>query len=190
MAENPAYEFNYRDELINGKIVLMSPRPSINHNRISGNIYRIFADYLDGKPCEAFGDGVDLYLSEKDRFVPDGMIICDKNIILDDGVHGTPDLVVEILSPSTALNDRQHKLLAYESAGVKEYWIVSPESKSVEVYLLANGKLTLNEIYTVYPDFMLKNMSETELLNMKTDFKTSLYENLIISVKQIFHGVV
>ena len=76
-----AYKDDLRYEILGGKIVSMSPRPVINHNRIAGNIYRIFSSFLKGKPCEAFGDGVDLYLSKKDHFVPDGMVVCDKNKI-------------------------------------------------------------------------------------------------------------
>lgn len=71
MADNLAYQEESWDEMINGQLIMMSPRPSVNHNRISGNIYAIFRNYLRGKTCEAFGTGVDLYLTEKDRFVPE-----------------------------------------------------------------------------------------------------------------------
>ena len=103
-------EFVYQDppseELINGNVVLMSPRPNVNHNRVAFNIHRIFDKYLNGKKCVPFGDGYDLYLSEKERYVPDFMVVCDRDKIHTDGVHGAPDLVVEVLSPSTARYDR------------------------------------------------------------------------------------
>lgn len=75
------------DELINGKVVAMSPRPSVNHHQVSLNIASIFSRYLKGKTCRPFGDGVDLYLTEKDRFIPDGMVICDPRKIKRNGVY-------------------------------------------------------------------------------------------------------
>lgn len=188
MADNPAYREELWDETFNGHMVLMSPRPSVNHNRISGNIYRMFANFLEGKTCEVFGDGVDLYLNDKNRFIPDGMIVCNRDIIKQDGVHGVPDFVVEVLSPSTAKNDRRHKKDEYEAAGVREYWIVDPENRSVEVYLLQNGKFVLDDVYSIYPDYMLGKMTEEEKMNLKTTFRCSLYEDFSISISSIFAG--
>lgn len=186
MGGNLAFQEEPWDEMIDGEIVMMSPRPLINHNRISGNIYTIFRNYLDGKTCEAFGDGVDLYLSDKERYVPDGMIVCNKDIIKRNGIYGAPDLVVEILSPSTARNDRGHKKDVYETAGVCEYWIVEPEIKSVEVYLLKDGKYVLDDIYSVYPDCLLEKMTEEEQGKIKTEFQCSLFNDLVISLDEVF----
>lgn len=63
--------------------------------------FRAVGNRLEGKECEAFGVGTDVYLSEKDRVIPDVMIICSKDILRENGIYGTPDLVVEILSPGT-----------------------------------------------------------------------------------------
>lgn len=183
---NPAYQEEVWDEMINGKIILMSPRPSTNHNRISSNIYSIFRNFLKGKTCEAIADGMDLYLSETERYVPDGMIVCKPDIIKPDGVHGAPDLVVEVLSPSTARNDRGRKKDSYEAATVQEYWIVEPISKTVEVYLLRDYKLVLDDVYTVYPDYLLEKMNEAERAAVKTKFKTSLYDDLLVSLDDVF----
>ena len=100
MGNNLAYQEESWDELIDGKLVAMSPRPSVNHHQVSLNIANIFSRYLKGKTCRPFGDGVDLYLTEKDRFIPDGMIVCDPRKIGRDGIYGAPDLVVEVLSPA------------------------------------------------------------------------------------------
>ena len=101
MNTNLAYQDEIWEELIDGKIVAMSPRPAWNHISVAGNIFGIFWTYLKGKPCAPIADGMDLYLSEKDHFIPDVMIVCDPDKIKSDGVHGAPDLVVEVLSPST-----------------------------------------------------------------------------------------
>ena len=102
MDDNLAHKYEYRKELIGGKIVAMSPAAS-NHNRIAGNIFGIFWSYLRGKPCVPYGDGELVYLTAEDTFIPDFMIVCDRNKIKHDGIHGAPDLVVEILSPRASM---------------------------------------------------------------------------------------
>ena len=189
MNTNLAYQDPVWEELIDGKIVAMSPRPAVNHTRVSGNIYRAFANYLYNKPCEPFGDGVDLYLSEKDHFIPDVMIVCDPDKITHDGVHGAPDLVVEVLSPSTAKNDKGYKKEAYAAAGVKEYWIVDPANKFIEQYFLQDGHFVLNDVYSIRPDYELTKMTEEERAALVTEFKCSLYDDLLISLEDVFRRV-
>ena len=109
MSDNLAYQEEVREELIGGKIVAMSPRPTFNHNRVASRIYWMFESHLRGRRCTAIADGTDLYLTDEDRFVPDMMVVCDTDKIKSDGIHGAPDLVVEVLSPSTARNDKTHK---------------------------------------------------------------------------------
>jgi len=146
MNNNLAYLREGREELINGKIVAMSPAAT-NHNRVAGNIFLLFGSYLRGKPCIPFGDGEKVFLTETDHFVPDFMVVCDRDKIKADGVHGAPDLVVEVLSPSTAQNDRGYKMGAYQRYGAREYWIVSPDEQTVQVFLLEEGSLQLHEVY-------------------------------------------
>ena len=124
MNRNLAYQEEPWQEVISGKVVMMSPRPAINHIRISGNLFQIFSTYLKGRRCEPFPDGTDLYLSEKNHFIPDFMIVCDPNKVKANAVYGAPDFVVEVLSLGSLKRDRFHKMAAYEKAGVQEYWIV------------------------------------------------------------------
>ena len=93
MNNNLAYQEEFREELIGGEPVMMSPAFS-NHNRIAGNIYRIFSNYLFKRKCEPFADGEDVYLTPEDRFVPDFMVVCDPEKVRHDGVHGAPDRAV------------------------------------------------------------------------------------------------
>lgn len=187
MNENLAYQEEQREELINGKAVAMSPRPSVNHNRVAFNIAVLFENYLKGKKCTVFSDGTDLYLTEEDRFIPDVMIVCDPGKIKGDGVHGAPDLVVEVLSPGTAKTDRTHKMDVYARCGVREYWLVSPTEKVVEVYRADGTGLALHDLYTLYPDWSLAQMSEEERAAVVTHFKCSLYDDLAISLEDIFY---
>ena len=189
MNQNLAYREEFWEELIGGKLVAMSPRPAINHSRVSGNIYTIFGSFLRGKPCEAFADGVDLYLSEENQYIPDGMVVCDPDKIRPNGVYGAPDLVVEILSPSTARYDRGQKKDAYEKYGVREYWIVDPANKTVEQYLLRDGKLHLHEAYAILPDWMLETMKPEERAAVVTEFSCSLFDDLTIRLEDVFARV-
>ncbi len=188
MNTNLAYQDAFPEELIDGEVVAMSPAAT-NHNRISGKIYNIFENYLEGKPCEPFPDGENLFLSEKDHFIPDVMIVCDPDKIKHDGVHGAPDLVVEVLSPSTAKNDKGYKKEAYAAAGVKEYWIVSPNDKLLEQYLLKDGQFILHDVYVIHPDYELAKMTEEERAALVTEFKCSLYDDLLISLEDVFRRV-
>ena len=165
----------------------MSPRPSVNHNRAAGNIYHIFRNYLKGKPCEAFGGGVDVFITEEDNVIPDAMIICSKDIIKPDGIHGTPDLIVEVLSPSTVKNVRGRKMAAYARCGVREYWIVSPNERFVEVYRLQEGSFILYDIYVLHPDWQIAQMPDEERAAVVTHFKCSLFDDLEIFLEDIFY---
>ena len=191
MNPNMAYNYDddYRSELINGKIIMMSPRPVFNPVTVASNIYRIFANYLKGKSCTPFDDGFDLYLTEKDHFVPDAMVVCDPDKIHNDGVHGAPDLVVEVLSPSTAKRDKTYKKQVYEQCGVQEYWIVDVDSKRLEQYLLQEGQLQLVEVYSVYPDYIWNKMTAEEQAAVPLELKCSLYDDLLIKLEDVFERV-
>ena len=176
------------EELIGGKVVQMSPSPTVSHNDIAGNIFNIFKNYLKGKPCRPFGDGTDLYLTEQDRYIPDGMIVCDRSKIQRNGVHGAPDLVVEVLSPGTARQDRREKKDVYERCGVREYWIVIPKARSIEQYLLEEGKFLLNRIYQWYPAYELDDMEPEDRAEAEAQmvFQCSLFPDLDIHLEDIF----
>lgn len=185
MGGNLAYQEERREELIGGKVVMMAPA-SAEHVYTAGSIYNIFKNYLKGKNCIPFSDGLLVHLTDDNKFVPDMMVVCDRSKIKSDGVHGAPDLVVEVLSPSTAKDDRTHKKKVYEACGVPEYWLVSPTDKSIEVYLLESGKYTLHDVYTVRPDWVLAQMTDEERASVVTEFKCHLYDDLLIRLDDIF----
>lgn len=193
MNSNLAYKDGWidppREELIDGKVVAMSPSPIFNHNHIVFNIAVMFQSYLRGKRCTVIPDGTDLYLSEKDRFIPDMMVVCDRDKIQRDGVHGAPDLVVEVLSPSTAKNDRLHKKAVYGTCGVREYWLVDPENRTIEQYLPQDGRLELNTVHVSYTEGDLERMTEEERSAVETHFQCSLYDDFDISLDEIFSGL-
>lgn len=146
-----------RWEIINGVAYDMTPAPSTSHQRILGELHKQFAIYLTDKECEVFFAPFDVripYADEKDEQIkivvqPDLIVICDKAKLDEKGCRGTPDLVMEILSPSTAPKDMKEKFSLYEKAGVREYWIVYPEERVISVFTLdAQGKYGRPEVYT------------------------------------------
>ena len=184
-----AYQEDIWEELLDGQITAMSPRPTVSHNHVTGNIYAIFKNYLKGKPCVVFADGVDVYLTEKDIFIPDVLVVCDKNIIKKNGIHGAPDLVVEVLSPTTIKRDRGYKKDVYGKSGVKEYWLADIENRSVEVYVLKEGELVLEDIYPVIPDYLIEKMKEEEKDSIVHEFSPVLFPDLVISLEEVFENI-
>lgn len=178
-----------RRELLDGIITFMAPGASIEHNDISHGIAGIFKRYLKGKHCRAFGDGNHVHLTEKDIVIPDAFIVCNRDIIKRDGIHGTPDLIVEVLSHSTAKKDKGYKKDLYERCGVKEYWIVDVDSRSIEVYLLAEERYVLDNVYFLPCDVDKKLMTEEEKAALVYEFKTSLFDDLIVDVREVFEDV-
>ncbi len=137
-----------RWELINGEAWSMSPAPTTRHQKISLRLTIEIASFLKGKPCDLFVAPFDVrFVKDKsqpdqDIFItlqPDLSVICDKSKIDEKGCFGSPDLIVEILSPSTGYKDETQKLSIYEEYGVKEYWIVNPDRKTIQIFLY-NGE--------------------------------------------------
>lgn len=186
MCGNATYQEGFYEELIGGRVIVRSS-DFTGHNRIKGNFYRIFSTYLLGRSCEPFDDGEDVYLTPEDRFIPDFMVACDPEKVQNDGVHGAPDLVAEVLSPSTAHNDRGRKMQAYAQCGVKEYWIVTPGEKTIEQYLNKDGQFFLDAVYALHSELALKRMSERERSAVVTQFRCSLFDDLDIALEDVFY---
>ena len=175
-------------EKINGQEVLMSPRPATRHSRAAGRIYGIFFQFLRKKRCEAFFEH-EVHLDDENVFVPDVLIICDKNKIKANWIDGAPDLVVEVLSPSTTINDRGIKKDVYERSGVKEYWIVDPSAKSIEVHYLKDGRLVLDHVYMIFPPEEWERMTEEQRAAARLSVRVSLYDDLLVDVREVFEDI-
>lgn len=134
---------NYRHEIIEGEH-FMSPSPSVYHQKIVGQLFTALLKFVEKKQLgEVFVSPIDVVFHETDVCVPDLIFISKENdaIIKAENIQGAPDLVIEILSPSTKKRDRELKYKRYAYYGVKEYWIIDPEKQIVEVYDLAANQL-------------------------------------------------
>ena len=169
MNTNLAYQEEPREEIIGGTVVMMAP-PMTRHIKTSANLTRIFGNFLLHKPCDYYPEAGLFLEEEREIYIPDGMVVCDGEKVQADGIHGAPDLVVEILSSSTARYDRGRKKEVYEAAGVREYWIVDPVNKLIEQYLLQEGAFVLRDVYAIIPELERRRMSEQRLAAAATEF--------------------
>ena len=169
-----------RVEIIDG-VPYLQAAPLRIHQETLSELHRQIANFLVGKECKVYPapfhvvlDLDEAPINEKDRknvFEPDLTIVCDKSKLDERGCKGTPDLVVEIISPSTARKDKVDKFNKYEQAGVREYWIVEPTEKIVSVFTLQeNKRYGRPDMYT-----------EDDQVNV------TVLENLTIDLRMVFN---
>ncbi|MCL2046843.1 MAG: Uma2 family endonuclease [Oscillospiraceae bacterium] len=130
-----------RWELIDGVPYSMAPGPSQQHQSISMSLsVKIFNFLSNNNPCKVIAAPFDVRLNhdkEDDTVVqPDIIVVCDENKLDEKSCIGAPDLVIEILSPTTSRHDRVTKLQLYQRYKITEYWIVDPDEKTVHIHIL------------------------------------------------------
>lgn len=144
-ADYASWEDSERYELLDGIPYMMAPAPSVEHQEISTSLVGQFYAYLKDKTCKVFSAPFDVRLNADTRddtvVQPDITVVCDpKKIENGKNCQGAPDMVIEILSPSTARHDQLVKYNKYREAGVREYWIVNPMERFAQVHLLRDGE--------------------------------------------------
>lgn len=156
-ADYLAYPDDERWEIIDG-IPYLQAAPTPVHQEVLTELVRQIANYLSGNPCKVYPAPFCVRLplgyeknekEVKNVVEPDITIVCDKSKLDEKGCNGAPDMIIEILSPSSVKMDRVIKFNKYEIAGVREYWIVEPEQKLVSVFVLqSNQRFGRTELYT------------------------------------------
>lgn len=150
-ADYLAWDDGKRWELIDGQAFCMSPAPTRQHQHISILLEQQIGSYLSNKRCEMYHAPFDVRFIESqenaaDDYIdtvvqPDIVVICDPEKLDDRGCKGSPDLIIEILSPSTARMDMAVKFELYQRYGVAEYWIVHPKDQTILVFKLLESGL-------------------------------------------------
>ncbi len=146
-ADYLTWQFDEALELIKGKIMLMSPAPNVNHQRISIRLGAILYNFLKQKSCQPFAAPFDVRLYDKNKsrvadqdiytvVQPDLCVICDSNKLDAQGCLGSPDWIIEILSKGNSKKEMQIKYELYQENGVMEYWLVYPVEQSVYQFVL------------------------------------------------------
>ena len=142
MEDIKALPDDLRVELIDGILYFMG-QPSRIHQKIIGELYLDIAGHIRSRngPCEVYLSpfGVDLFDDQTVILIPDLTVICDIDKLDEDGCHGAPDWVIEVVSPSSKKRDNVIKLEKYRKAGVREYWIIYPDKRMLFVHLFNDG---------------------------------------------------
>lgn len=170
-----------RYEIIGGKVYDMSPAPLRRHQGILGALFVEFANYLKGKDCKVYIAPFDVRIPEIEEHddeeisnvvQPDLSVYCDKDKLDERGSKGRPDLVIEVISPSTLKKDMTVKKALYEKAGVREYWLVYPSEEVILVHIL-NQQGQYEE---------MKSYSKEDSIHVR------IFEDFSIELKAIFEA--
>lgn len=175
-----------KTEKINGVIYDMSPSPNYRHGIVNSNIHTAIRPGLKNSVCFVTMENLDFKYHpdiNDDYLCPDIMIICDRKYLKGGSYSGIPKFVVETLSPSTAKRDRTEKKEIYENTGVEEYWIVTPQGRSVEIYYLENGRYILEQSYILQDD------KEEEHYNAETIISLRAFPHIKMTLGEIFEGL-
>lgn len=160
-----------RYQLVEGEL-LMSPSPNRFHQDIVWNISQILGTYLSkNRIGRAYFAPFDVFLTEHNVFQPDVLFVLSANFdrFRDDGLHGPPDLAIEVLSPSTAQLDKKNKRRVYAQVGVKELWLVDPLLLQIQVY-----------------DFSRDIAKPVALIEENETFSSALLPGLVFAAAEIF----
>lgn len=172
-----SYDENERIEIIEGEIINMSPAPSRIHQEIISEIHFRLKQYIrsNNLSCKVYPAPFDVILKNDDEDIinsnnivqPDISVICDKNKLTEKGCTGSPDMIVEVISPYNPSNDYVRKLNLYEKFKVKEYWIINPMRKNALVYVLTENGYDAPITYT-FSDKVKVNIYD----NLEIDFNS------------------
>lgn len=146
-ADYLTWQFNETVELIKGKIMLMSPAPNVNHQRISINLSSVIHPFFKHKKCDVFVAPFDVRLYDRKKSLlantdintvvqPDLCVICNPDLLDKQGCNGAPGWIIEILSKGNSKREMQVKFQLYQESGVQEYWLVYPERQVVHQFVL------------------------------------------------------
>jgi Uma2 family endonuclease len=150
-------------QLIKGALI-MSPAPSYYHQEVEKKVFLILYENIEKrKNGKVFIAPFDVYLDDENVYQPDIVVILknSKAKVSEKGIEGTPDIVIEIISPSTAYYDLIEKKEVYEKYGVKEYWIIDPKSKTFEIYLNSESGFEL------FSKTKIKGLVKSQILNLE-----------------------
>jgi len=158
----PEYAQQDLIQLIDGEVLVSVP-PVPKHQAIVGEVLFLFLNHAKQHGGKAFTAPIEVYLDDHNVYEPDVLyLIPDSTCTIEEKrLTGAPNLVVEVLSPSTAKFDRQEKYQAYEKHGVQEYWIIDPVHEVLEVWTLAVDKFQRQGAYDVNDTFQSQTLAAT-----------------------------
>jgi len=183
-ADYLTWQFKERVELLWGKIKKMTAAPSTQHQKVLGKLHLSMGNNLKRNPCQVFVAPFDVRLPSNNAgssqvinvVQPDICVICDGAKIDEKGCLGAPDLIVEILSPSSSTRDMKDKLKLYEQSGVPEYWVVDPFDGIIHVFVMNDDGKYLNRYPVTSEDTLRSEKIPGLLIQMEDVFPDILKE--------------
>ena len=176
-------------EVIGGE-KFMSPSANPRHNSTLLKLAVIISHYaIEHKCAYVFTDSMDVHLPDGNLFKPDLSVVKIENASIINwhkAIYGAPDMVAEVLSRFTRKRDVTVKKDIYESNGVKEYWVIDPFVKAVDVYTLLDGKFYFNDSYVKFTPDEFEDLNDAEKAAYKSEIKVGIFEDLFIKVDDIF----
>jgi len=178
-------DYPYIIERIKGVIHQMA-RPALNHIEAGDNLTMLIKKHFRGKECKFFSEP--LVQLGADEVVPDICVVCDRSKLTKTRIVGAPDLVIEILSPSTRKKDVEEKYPLYEECGVREYWMVDPQSGHVEIHVLgSDGKYEKPLSYPFQTEDEKKDLVKYGRPHAITEeFTSVIFPDLTIQLSALF----
>ena len=176
-------------EIIGGKKIMAPAAPLYHSNGIIELVVAFKNYFRQNKKGYVFADHVDVHFPDGSIYKPDLVVITEENkeiMSSNKAIYGSPDMVVEVLSRSTRKNDLTIKKDTYEKFGVKEYWIVDPLMKTIDTYILRDGKYEFDDEYVYYEDDEFNDLTDAEKAEVKSEVSPSIFPDLKIKLSNIF----
>lgn len=153
-----------RWEIIDGIAYNMPPAPPTHHQTVALNFAAVLHQKLSGKRCRPFTAPIDVRFSDTDVVQPDVLVVCDPSKITPSHIDGAPDLVVEVLSPSTSAKDMREKKALYQRGGVREYLVIDPLENYAQRFLLGeDGLFGEGQVFSPQDCVALATLEDVEI---------------------------
>ena len=176
-------------EIIGGEKIMALAAVPFHSNIIIELAFEFKLYFRQHKNGYVFADDVDIHFPDGNIYKPDLVVVSSENsdiVHWNKAIYGVPDMVVEVLSRSTMKRDLTIKKDTYEKFGVKEYWIVDPLRKTIDAYILRDGKYELDDEYICFDDDEFADLPESEKAEVKFEISPSIYPEIKIKLKDIF----
>ena len=158
-------------QLIDGELI-MSPSPNRYHQHVAGNVFALLRNFVDQRRLGlVYFAPMDVFLSDLDVVQPDVLFVshANRHLLADDGIHGGPDLVVEVISPSNGPLEKRRKRPLYARSGVKEEWLIDPHLEQIHRY-----------------DFTIDAAKPVRIVDSEETFETALLPGLVVNAVDVF----
>jgi len=158
--------------------------PSTKHQKVGGDLHISLRNVIGNNPCQVFLSPFDVRLpvdatdemKGENVTQPDLCLVCDDNKIDEKGCNGAPDLIIEVLSPSSSTRDLKDKRQLYQQAGVPEYWVVDPFDGIIHVFVLDENGVYINKYPVTAEDILISEIIPNLKISMKEIFPEILEE--------------